>query len=212
MGLFNTIINVDIRNRHNIKNEELFNKLSIFLIENISRNLSGNSIKKYLKNSGILVNVETINKYINYYTRACFLHKAKREDFRGKKILKTNEKYFLTDHSFRETYFNNNEDISQVLENMVYMEMLRREYQITVGKIKEKEVDFICRKSGEVIYIQVAYLLADDKIIERKFGQLAKINDNFPKYVLSMDNFDFSRQGIKHLNIIDFLKIPMLSS
>ncbi len=210
MGLFNTIINVDIRNRYNIKNEELFNKLSLFLIENVSGNFSGNSIKKYLKNSGISVNVETINKYISYYTEACFLNKAKREDFRGKKILKTNEKYFLTDHSFREIYFNNNKDISQVLENIVYMEMLRRGYQITVGKIKENDVDFICRKSGEVIYIQVAYLLADDKIIEKEFGQLAKINDNFPKYVLSMDNFDFSRQGIKHLNIIDFLKIPKI--
>ena len=210
MGLFNTIVNVDIRNRYNIKNEELFNKLSIFLIENMSRNFSGNSIKKYLKNSGVSVNVETINKYIGYYVGACFLNKVKREDFRGKKILKTNEKYFLTDHSFREIYFNNNEDISQVLENIVYMEMLRRGYQITIGKIKDKEVDFICKKSGEVIYIQVAYLLADDKIIEREFGQLAKINDNFPKYVLSMDNFDFSRQGIKHLNIIDFLKIPKI--
>ncbi len=92
------------------------------------------------------------------------------------------------------------------MKNIVYMEMLRRGYQITIGKIKDNEVDFICRKSGEVIYIQVAYLLADDKIIEREFGQLAKINDNFPKYVLSMDNFDFSRQGIKHFNIIDFLK------
>lgn len=120
--------------------------------------------------------------------------------------MSTNEKYYMADHGLREAVFGGNmRDINLVLENIVYMELLRREYAITVGKIGAKEIDFICQKQEQKIYVQVTYLLASEETIQREFGIYESVRDNFPKYVVSMDEFDFSRNGIKHKNIREFL-------
>ena len=120
--------------------------------------------------------------------------------------MSSNEKYYMADHGLREAVFGGNmRDINLVLENLVYMELLRRGYAITVGKIGAKEIDFICQKQEQKIYVQVTYLLASEETIQREFGIYESVRDNFPKYVVSMDEFDFSRNGIKHKNIREFL-------
>ena len=113
---------------------------------------------------------------------------------------------YLTDHGIREAIYGNNQrDINQILENIIYIELLRRDYKINVGKIGTKEVDFVAKKGSEKIYVQVSYLLASQETIEREFSVLEKIPDNYPKYVVTMDEFNMSRNGIKHMNIRDFL-------
>lgn len=120
--------------------------------------------------------------------------------------MSTNEKYYMADHGLREAVFGSNmRDINLVLENIVYMELLRRGYAITVGKIGAKEIDFICQKQEQKIYVQVTYLLASEETIQHEFDIYESVRDNFPKYVVSMDEFDFSRNGIKHKNIREFL-------
>jgi len=117
-----------------------------------------------------------------------------------------NEKYYVADHGIREAvYGGNTKDINLILENVVCMEMIRRQYKITVGKANEKEVDFVCEKRNEKLYVQVCYLLASDDTVEREFGAYSSVKDNFPKYVVSLDELDMSRDGIKHRNIRDFL-------
>ena len=131
---------------------------------------------------------------------------ALRNHMKGKQILSTNEKYYIADHGIREAVFGGNlRDINLILENIVFLELLRRGYTVTVGKTGEKEIDFVCEKRAEKLYVQVTYLLATDETIEREFGAYAAIRDNFPKYVVSLDEFDRSRDGIKHRNLRDFL-------
>ena len=124
----------------------------------------------------------------------------------GKKLLTVNEKYYIADHGIREAVYGGNmRDINLVLENIVYMEMLRRGYEVTVGKVSEQEVDLVCQRRTEKLYIQVAYLLASEETISREFGAFKRIPDNYPKYVVTLDEFDMSRNGIRHMNIRDFL-------
>ena len=123
----------------------------------------------------------------------------------GKKILNHLEKYYVVDLGFRESILKKDLDIGQSLENIVYFELLRRGYEVNIGKYNTKEIDFICRKGSEKIYIQVTYILANEEIHKREFDPLLKVNDNYPKYVLSLDDFDMSYMGVKHLNIINFL-------
>ena len=125
---------------------------------------------------------------------------------RGKQILATNEKYYIADHGIREAIFGGNmRDINLILENIVYLELLRRGFDVTVGRNGNKEIDFVCNKQGEKIYVQVTYLLASQETIDREFGAYDRIKDNFPKYVVSLDEFNMSQNGIKHRNIRDFL-------
>lgn len=205
--LYNSILLKDVVTKYNIKNPKVLNKLIHYISLNIGHTFSGNSISKYLKNEGITISPNTLYNYLNYCENACLIHKVKREDIISKKVLKTNEKYYLTDHGFRQALcLCNNQDLGQVFENIIYIEMLRRGYKVTIGKTQNKEIDFICKKHGEKIYIQVAYMLTDKKTQEREFNELLKIEDNYPKIVISADQFDFSQKGIKHYNIIDFLK------
>ena len=124
----------------------------------------------------------------------------------GKKILKVDEKYYVTDHGFRQAQgFSNIKDIERTLENIVFVELASRGYEVKIGKLKDREIDFIAQKNNRLSYYQVAYMLSDEQTREREFGIYKTIEDNFPKYVLSLDRFDFSRDGIIHKNIIDFL-------
>lgn len=167
---------------------------------------SATSIMNYLKSQRRSISTETIYNYIEYCRSACLFHLVQRQDIMGKALLSTQPKIYLVDHGIREAIYGNNQrDIHQVLENIVYMELLRRGYEVTVGKTKNLEVDFCAKKGDGIMYFQVCYLLASDDTIQREFGALAMIPDNYPKYVLSMDDIDMSQGGIKHKNIRDFL-------
>ena len=204
--IFNSIILKDIAQRNKIRDIEQLERLILFFTANVGNTLSAASIIRYLKNEKRSLSTETLYNYISYCKEACLLHLVPREDLIGKKTLSFQEKMYLTDHGLREAIYGNNQrDISQILENIVYMELLRNGYDVYVGKVGAAEVDFAARKGGEKLYIQVAYLLADDRILEMEFSPLEAIPDNYPKYVLSMDEVDRSRNGIRHMNIRRFL-------
>ena len=204
--LYNSIVLKDIIQRNNIQNVDLLDRIIRFVMYNISQPFSANKIHKRLKQDMVNLSVNTIYNYLNFFENACFIYKVKREDLKGKKILKYDEKYYLCDLGFRQSIIGNNQrDITRIIENIVYMELLRRGYEITIGKVGDLEVDFVCKKQSKPIYIQVSYLLASEETIEREFKPLKNINNNYPKYVITMDEVNMSHDGIEHLNLIDFL-------
>ncbi|WP_300394505.1 ATP-binding protein [Fusobacterium sp.] len=206
--MYSSIILKDITQRNNIRDIDLLDRIISYIVMNIGNTFSATSLSKYFKSENRKASPETILNYIKACEEAMLIYKVQRNDLIGKKILSVNEKYYIADHGIRQAIFENNErDINQIFENIVYLELLRRGYSVKIGKINDLEVDFVCTKNGdEKIYIQVAYLLASPETIEREFSVLEKIPDNYSKYVISMDFFDMSRNGIKHLNIIDFLQ------
>lgn len=204
--VYNSVILKDVVKRNGIRDVDLLERIITFVFANIGHTFSARSISNYFKSENRKVAPETILNYIKACCNAYLFYKLNREDVTGKKILSINEKYYVADHGLRQAVFGGNtRDIDQILENIVCMELIRRGYQVTVGKSGEKEIDFIADQNGNKIYVQVAYLLASTDTLNREFGAFDGIRDNFPKYVLSMDDFDMSRNGIKHLNIRDFL-------
>jgi predicted AAA+ superfamily ATPase len=204
--IYNSIVLKDIVSRYEIKDVDLLTRILRFIMANIGQLFSANSIVKYLKKDKVNISTKTIYNYLTYLEDACLINKVRREDLIGKKLLNFIEKFYVVDLGFRQALYGNNvEDIGQTLENIVYNELLRRGYDITIGKFRDKEVDFVCKKYDKITYIQVTYILTDKSTMDREFTPLTKIDDNYPKYVLSMDEFDRSSRGIKHLNIIDFL-------
>ena len=204
--LFNSVQLKDIVKRNKIRDVDLLERIISYVIANVGTTFSANSLSKFLKNEQRTVAPETILNYIKYCSDAYLFYQVKREDLQGKQILSVGEKYYIADHGIREAVFGGNmRDINLILENIVYLELLRRGYNVTVGKTGDKEIDFVCDKQGEKLYVQVAYLLASDETIQREFGVYDNIRDNYPKYVVSLDEFDMSRNGIKHRNIRDFL-------
>lgn len=204
--LFNSVQLKDIIKRNKIRDVDLLERIIAYVISNIGTTFSATSLSKYLKNEQRSVAAETIQNYIKYCCDAYLFYKVKREDLQGKQILASNEKYYIADHGIREAVFGGNmRDINLVLKNIVYLELLRRGYKVTVGRAGEKEIDFVCDKHGEKLYVQLAYLLASEETVRREFGAYDDIRDNYPKYVVSMDEIDMSRNGIKHKNICDFL-------
>jgi hypothetical protein len=204
--LYNSVELKDIVKRNNIRDVDMLERIVAYITSNIGTTFSSTAISKYLKSEGRSISPETVLNYIKACTDAFLFYQVKREDLKGKKILTVNEKYYVADHGIRDAVFGSNmQDINLVLENIVYMEALRRGYAVTVGKVGDKEIDFVCSKQQEKIYIQVSYLLASQETIEREFGVYNHVRDNFPKYVVSLDEFDMSRDGIKHRNIRDFL-------
>lgn len=204
--LFNSVQLKDIVKRNKIRDVDLLERIIAYIMANTGTTFSASSIVKFLKSEHRTVSTDTVLNYIRYCCGAYLFYQVKREDLQGKQLLTSNEKYYIADHGIREAVFGGNmRDINLILENLVYMELLRRGYTVTVGRVKDKEIDFVCNKRGEKLYIQVAYLLAAQDTIEREFGAYDGIRDNFPKYVVTMDELDMSRNGIKHRNIRDFL-------
>ena len=204
--LYASIILKDITQRNNIRDTDLLERIINYVVMNIGNTFSATSISKFFKSENRKVATETILNYIKACEEAFLVYRVARNDLLGKKILNVNEKYYIADHGIREAIMENNQkDINQVLENIVYFEILRRGYNVKTGKVDNLEVDFVCKKNDETIYIQVSYLLASEDTKEREFSVLENIKDNYPKYVLSMDEFDMSRNGIKHMNLIEFL-------
>ena len=204
--LFNSVMLKDIVKRNKVRDVDLLERILAFVTANVGTTFSATSLSKFLKSERRTVAPETILNYIKYCCDAYLFYQVKRQDLQGKQLLATNEKYYIADHGIREAVFGGNmRDINLILENIVFMELLRRGYSVTVGKTGNKEVDFICDKRGERIYIQVAYLLASEETIHREFDVYDSIRDHYPKYVVSLDEFDMSRNGIRHRNIRDFL-------
>lgn len=204
--IFNSIILKDITDRYKVRDVSLLKSLILFFVSNIGNSFSSSSLIKFLKNERRSLSTETVYNYLEYCKDACLLHLVQRENLEGKGVLSTQEKIYIADHGLREALFlNNQKDINQVLENIVYIELLRRGFSVTIGKTDKGEIDFCARKESDKTYFQVCYLLASDETVEREFGAYKTIKDNFPKYVLSADKFDFSRDGIIHKNIIEWL-------
>ena len=203
---FNSVQLKDIVKRNKIRDVDLLERIIAYVIANVGTTFSATSLAKFLKNEHRSVAPETILNYIKYCCDAYLFYQVKREDLQGKQVLSSNEKYYIADHGIREAIFGGNmRDINLILENIVYLELLRRGYEVTVGRMSDKEIDFVCDASGEKLYVQVTYLLASEETVNREFGAYDAIRDNFPKYVVSLDEFDMSRNGIKHKNIRDFL-------
>lgn len=204
--VYNTVIVKDILEYNKIRDIDVFNRILLYVIENIGHTFSANSIKKYFKNENRDISLDTILNYLEYCKKAFIIKKVPRYDSIGKKILKIDEKYYVSDHGFRAAKgFSNEKDIERVLENIVYIELLTRGYNIEIGKVKEKEIDFIAKKEGNIEYYQVSYMMTTEETRKREFSVYSCIKDNFPKYILSMDNINFTQNGIIHKNIIDFL-------
>lgn len=204
--LYNAVELKDIIRRKQIRDVDLLERILAYVTDNIGNTFSATTISKYLKSEGRKVSPETVLNYLHAGSEAFLFYPVKRQDLVGKKILSVQEKYYLADHGIREAIIGGNmQDINLILKNIVFLELKRRGYNVTVGKAGDKEVDFIAKRQSERIYIQVSYLLASPETIERKFGVYQTIHDNYPKYVLSLDEFDMSRDGIIHMNIRDFL-------
>ena len=204
--LFNSVQLKDIVKRNKVRDVDLLERIIAYVMANVGTTFSASSLVKFLKNEHRTTSTDTVLNYIKYCCDSYLFYQVKREDLQGKQILTTNEKYYIADHGIREAVFGGNmRDINLVLENIVYMELVRRGYKVTVGKTGTKEIDFVCEQRGEKLYVQVAYLLADESTVNREFGVYDTIRDNFPKYVVTMDEIDMSRNGIKHRNIRDFL-------
>ena len=203
--IYNSVVLKDVVKRNNIRDIDQLERIINYVLANIGHSISATSLAKYFKSERRVISHDTILNYIKRCAEAYLFYKISREDLQGKKILTINEKYYVADHGLRSSVLGSNNSIDQVLENIVCLELLRRGYRVTVGRNGDKEIDFIGFKNGEKIYIQVSYLLADNTTLEREFGAYKNIADNYPKYVISLDNFNFSRNGIKHMNICDFL-------
>ena len=203
---YDAIVVKDIIQRNNIKDTNLLNMILAFLMDNIANPFSARSIVAALKQEGINTTVETVIAYIDYIKKAMVVYSAQRYDIKGKKLLTTNEKYYTVDLGLRNCVKASGEiDYNKLYENIVYLELLYRGYDVKVGKTDDYEIDFVAYKGSDTLYVQVCYLLASAETVEREFGNLERIKDNYPKYVISGDFPDFSRNGIKHYNIIKFL-------
>ena len=202
--LYDSIVLKDIISRYKVKNVELLDKIINYLASTSSQIFSASSINNFFKNEGRECSKETLYNYLSYVVQSCVVNKAKRYDISGKKTLSTLEKYYLADTGFANLH-SLKFDIGAMLENVVYNELLARGYEIQVGVTSNSEIDFIATKDGQKEYYQVAYILHDENTIKREFGVYQKVKDNFPKYVISADHFDFSQDGIIHKNIIKWL-------
>ena len=204
--IYNTVLVKDVLQYNNIRDVDLFNHIFSYVIANVGQSFSASSIKTYLKNKNKNISVDTILNYLEYCNVAFLIKKVPRYDVLSKKTLKVDEKYYLTDHGFRQaTGFPITQDIERILENIVYIELLSRGYDVKVGKVKDKEINFIAKKEKSLSYYQISYKIRDEKTRERIFETYNSITDNFPKYILSMDHSNFSQDGVIHKNIIDFL-------
>ena len=206
MDIYNSVVLKDVVKRNNIRDVDTLERIVAYAFSNIGHIFSATSLSKYFKSENRKISHDTILNYLKFCSDAFLFYKINRYDLEGKKIVTVNEKYYCADHGLREALFGKNiQNIDQVLENIVCLELLRRNYKVYVGKKGDLEIDFIAEKQGKKIYIQVAYLLANEETIKREFSVYNSVKDSYPKYVVSMDDLDFSQNGIIHKNIKDFL-------
>ena len=206
-SIHHTIVLKDIVERYSLRNTALLEKIIQYFFDNIGNISNAKRIADYCKSQKISVGVETVQNYASYLESCYVIHRVKRHDLKGRKILEVNEKIYVNDHGLRNAVLRRKtQDIGALLENIVYIELRRRHYSITVGYAGNYEIDFVAEKNNSRIYIQVCYLLSSPETMEREFRALEVIEDNYPKFVLSMDLMDFSRNGIKHGFLPDWLQ------
>ncbi len=204
--IFNSVILKDIIQRNRIRDADLLERVIVYTLLNISHTFSSSSLAKYFKSESRRVSNETIMNYLSFCGQAFLFHKIPRMEISTKRLLTVNEKYYVADHSFATAIYGSKANsIDQILENLVCVEALRRDYEVKVGKVGDREIDFVLERGGERIYVQVCYLLASPETTEREFGVYRHVHDNFPKYVVSLDEFDMGRDGIRHHHLRDFL-------
>ena len=206
-AIYNTILLKDVIKRNNVRNVSLLENITHYIFDNVGNIFTAKKVADYLKSQKLKVGIETVQNYIAYLVATFAVHKVRRYDIRGKRLLELHEKYYLGDTALRHALLGYREgEIAGMLENLVFLELKRRGYQVYIGKIENKEVDFIAEKENRKIYLQVTYLLASPETIEREFSALKMIKDNYPKYVISMDKiFGTDFEGIKRINLVDFL-------
>lgn len=204
--IYNSVVLKDVVKRNNIRDVDTLERITAYAFSNIGHIFSATSLSKYFKSENRKISHDTILNYLKFCADAFLIYKINRYDMEGKKIVSVNEKYYCADHGLREAVFGiNMQNIDQVLENIVCLELLRRNYKVYVGKKGDLEIDFIAEKQGKKLYVQVAYLLSGEETVKREFSVYNSVKDSYPKYVVSMDDIDFSQNGIIHKNIKDFL-------
>jgi predicted AAA+ superfamily ATPase len=206
-GVYNTILYRDIVKRHHLRNTVFLENLTGFLADNVGQLFSAKSISDYLKSQMTRVPVSQIIDYLRYLSESYMIHKVGRMEISGKKIFEIGEKYYFEDIGLRNAFWEYRpDDIGKIMENTVYKQLVYNDYEIKIGQLTNHEIDFVCKKNREYLYVQVCYLLHNQSTIEREFGNLEKINDNYPKVVISMDDFHGnSRNGIHHIRLNEFL-------
>ncbi len=205
-GVFDSIILRDVVERLKIRDTILFNLILQYIIDTIGREFSAENIINFLKNEGREVSTLTIYSYIDALCKALLIRKVYRYDIHGRAILKTLNKYYVTDLGIAQIKNNKIEmNKSYVIENIVYNELIIKGYDVYTGKTKKGEIDFVATKPNKKIYVQVAFCISNESTKNREFGAYDVINDNYPKYVITLDKLDYEYNGIKHVNLIDFL-------
>src|SRR5690625_228248 len=205
--VYSSVILRDTIQRHNIRDIELLERVIRYAFDNIGKTFSGKNVADYFKNQYRKVDINTVYNYLNALEGAFILYRVSRYDVKGKEILKTQKKFYAGDVSLvYATMGYRDRLISGILENIVFLELKRRGYEVYVGKLDQREIDFIAKKQGEKIYLQVAYKLESEKTVDREFNPLISVEDQYPKYVVTMDDFwKESVEGVRHLYISDFL-------
>ncbi len=205
--IFNTVLLKDIIARYNLRNVDFLFKLSEYLAENSGNLISANRISEYLKSQKIKIPVNTVVNYLGLLVSTYLVEKVKRINIKGKKIFEVNEKYYFEDIGLRNSLIGfRAQDISKIIENAVFAHLIFLGYDLKIGTLGDREIDFVAQKKNKTVYIQVSYLLSDKKTIDREFGNLLAINDNYEKIIVSMDKISFDNyEGIKHFTLINFL-------
>ncbi len=207
-NIFSTILMRDVVNRHQIRDPRFLSDLLKFIADNTGSLFSANKIAKYLKSQQINKNVALILNYLSYLEDAYFINRVNRVDIQGKRNFEVGEKYYFEDIGLRNAIIGfRMTDIAEIIENIVFLQLKNAGYKISIGYLQDREIDFVAEKDNEKIYVQVSYLLSDEKTIDREFGNLMKIKDNYPKYVVSFDSITAPNtyKGIIHLSLLEFL-------
>lgn len=213
-NVYSTILLKDVVKREGIRNVAFLETLALYTADNVGNLFSASNISKYLKSQKTDISTTQVINYLRALSNAYLIHKVGRIEIGGLKKFEVGEKYFYEDLGLRNCQlgFDLQRDIHKLIKNAVYQHLAQLQYDIYVGKNNTLEIDFVGLKQGGKVYIQVCYLLADEKTREREFGNLLAIPDNYPKYVVSLDEFNRGSnvEGVKHLHLIDFLKTEIL--
>lgn len=205
-GLFDSVFSRDIILRGKIKDKGSFFRIAQFVFENIGSPVSSNAIANTMKSNGYKITSETVDNYLSLMTSSYLLYRCQRYDLRGKERLKTNGKYYVVDTAIRNAFLGRQHgNMGHVVENIVFLELKRRGFELNIGKVGDKEIDFVAQKNGNLEYYQVALSVTDENTFDRELSSLRAVRDNFPKYLITLDTIDFSKEGIIHKNLVDFL-------
>lgn len=204
-GIYTSVITSDITKRHNITNIALFNRVVKYIVENVGKTFSANAIVKFLKNEGRSLSVESVYNYLEWLEKAFVIYRCQRYDLKGKSVLKTQEKFYLADASLKYCIMGfNPKSIASMLENIIYFELLRKGYEVYIGKNETKEIDFVAIRRDERIYVQVCRTLPEDS--DREIANLLEIRNHYPKYVVTLDELAGGNvNGVKIVHLADFL-------